>query len=521
MSDKETKKNKTEAPEKVMTKYDRKMQRRREEKEREKKEKKINTIITVVVIAALVILAASFPIRRYIATHETYVTIGGEEITRPEFDYNYNLAVNNYTSQYGDYLSYFGLDTSRDLSTQMYTDTMTWKDFFEEMAVESITNSKALKAQADAAGFTYDAAEELEEFEKSVKENASAAGLSVRDYLRQLYGSYATMKNVTSYMENTLRESAYYQQVMDEKAPSDEEIQAYYEENKASYDSVDYYQTIFKAELPTEPTELADPVEEDDEAADAGAEEKAYEPSEAEIAKAMEDAKKLADGADAKAGELRENIKRSNAAYFISDWLYDEARKEGDTTVIEDTTGHQYYVLSFVKRYLDETPTADLRVIITQDVDGQTILDEWKAGAATEESFKELHKKYSADAAYSTNDGLLEGVTAAGVEDVLVDWIFAEERAAGDVTSIVTESGYTYVMYYVGAGNPEWKNSIKTTLQNETMTAYMEEISADIAVEDKKNRLNYLKIRAQEEAAAAENDAPENTDGEAGSDQAE
>ena len=84
MSKKENVTEQTE--EKVMTKYDRKMQQRKEQKEKEKREKRRNTIIGVVVVAALVCLVASFPIRTYLAVNETYVTVGGEDISKVEFD---------------------------------------------------------------------------------------------------------------------------------------------------------------------------------------------------------------------------------------------------------------------------------------------------------------------------------------------------------------------------------------------------------------------------------------------------
>lgn len=54
--------------------------------------------------------------------------------------------------------------------------------------------------------------------------------------------------------------------------------------------------------------------------------------------------------------------------------------------------------MAFEKRYLDETPSADVRVIIpTEDKTGEEILEEWKSGAATEDSFAELCKKYTQD----------------------------------------------------------------------------------------------------------------------------
>lgn len=532
MSDKDAKKNKTEVQEKpekekVMTKYDRKMQRREEAKRQEEKEKRIGRIAGIACVIVLAALVAYFPIRRYVDMHEVYVTIGGEDVARAEFDYNYNLVMNNYIGQYGSYLSYFGLDLSRDLSTQMYTEDLTWKDYFEQMTVESMTSSKALKAAADEAGFVYDASGEVKEFQASIKEKASEAGVSSKKYLRELYGNYATMSNISSYLEEAVRENKYYEQVAEGKAASDEEIRAYYEENKESYDSVDYYVSTFEAQLPTAPTELADPVTESSNAAVSAGDgaETAYQPSAAEIAKAMEDAKKLADAANAVNGELRENVKRSSAPTVTWDWLFDDARKQGDTTVIEDTSNNQYYVLSFVKRYLDESATANLRVIMDQDIDGQAILSEWAAGAATEDSFAELCTKYSADSGALVDGGLLEGVARTGIAAELGDWIFAEGRAAGDTTAITTGEGYTYVMYYVGEGDPEWKNSIADTLLSNTMSAYMEEISAGVTVEDRKGKLNYLKVQ---EAAAAESgeaadasaESAENT-GEAESSQAQ
>jgi len=108
---------------------------------------------------------ASFPIRTYLATHETYVVINGEEVNKVEFDYVYNPTVVLMRSSFFSFsfsslrfctlrsyfvmtfcsvcsfcslLSYFGLDTSKDLSTQMYSETLTWKDYFEQNAVESL-----------------------------------------------------------------------------------------------------------------------------------------------------------------------------------------------------------------------------------------------------------------------------------------------------------------------------------------------------------------------------------------------
>lgn len=109
------------------------------------------------------------------------------------------------------------------------------------------------------------------------------------------------MGRIEEYVKNDMVMNAYYQKLQEDNAPGDDEIQSYYEENKATYDSVDYRLTTIEADLPTEPTELADPVEEtaattDTTATDGTAAtdatasdstDTAYQPSDAEIAKAM------------------------------------------------------------------------------------------------------------------------------------------------------------------------------------------------------------------------------------------
>lgn len=505
--------NKEQTEQKVMTKYDRKVQKRKEEKEKEKKEERISTAIGIVVLVALVCLVASFPIRTYLATHETYVVVNGEAVNKVEFDYQYNLTKNNYITQYGSYLTYFGLDTSKDLSTQMYSDTLTWQDYFEQNAVESLKQNKALMAEAKAAGFTYDTTDEYNTFKETIKTSAASVGISEKEYVRSIYGSYATMGRIEEYVKNDMVMNAYYQKLQEDNAPSDDEIQSYYEENKATYDSVDYRLTTIEADLPTEPTELADPVEEtaadttgttDGTAATDSTQDTAYQPSDAEIAKAMEDAKVLADDAEqtvAKDGEAHENEKKSSVNYLISDWLFDDARKAGDTTVITNDNSHCYYAVAFEKRYLDETPSADVRVIIpTEDKTGEEILEEWKNGAATEDSFAELCKKYTQDTSAVENGGLFEQVTKTGMTEELSNWIFDTSRQAGDTVAI-TVSDTTYVLYYIGQDQPEWKINIKNTLVSDTMSQHMQDITADVTVEDPKGKLNYLKVQAEESAA--------------------
>lgn len=462
---------------KVMTKYDQKIQKRKEQAEKAKKEKRRSKIINAAVIAVVVCILAIFPIRTYMVLNQEYINIGDEKVTQLEFDYNYNIVMNNYYNQYGTYMSYFGVDMTQDLSTQMYSDTLSWKDLFEQMAVENMIENRAILAEAEAAGFTYDTEAEFEAFKEDIKIAAEVAGVSTKDYVRQVYGSYATVNRIEDLVKDSIIVSAYYTKIAEEKAPTEDAVQAYYESNVDSYDAVDYRITTITAELPAEPTD-------DD------------------ITKAMEEARILADDAAATVttdGELIEGVSGASVTTAIRDWLFDSTRKAGDVTVIEDDADYMYYVLAFEDRYLDETPSADVRVLISDEKSGEELLNEWKSGAATEESFGELCATYSADTS-ATNGGLYEGLTKGYTPTELVGWLFEEARTAGDTTAITSEDGTTnYVLYYVGQNDPEWKLSIESILTEEAMVAYLDEISEGVEVSDPKGKLNYLKV---EEAAA-------------------
>lgn len=507
-----SKKVKEAAPEaaeqkKVQTKYDRKMQKRKEEEERAKKEQRRSKIIGIVVIALLAAFVLSFPIRSYLAVNAAYVTVNGEKITQVEFDYNYAIARTTYINNNSSWLSMFGMDTST-IDSQIYSGTLTYGDYFEKLAVDNIISTKSMRDAAEAEGFTYDAEAEYKTWLADLETEATAAGLSLKDYVKACYGSLATPERIKKFVEETMYVAAFYTEKANEKMPSTEEITAYYNENKASYDSIDYHMSIVEAELPT--TNPDGTVSTDEEG-----NEVAYEPTEEEIATAMAAAKKKAEAARetvAEEGEGYTNVSAQSTYInsLITGFLFDESTKVGDTYVAEDTTNNRYLVVSFDGRYLNETPTADARVIISTVLDAQTILDEWKAGDATEESFMELVTKYDENGG-AENGGLYEGLSVGSISEEMQEWLSAAERAAGDTFAINVEGDANYVLYYVEKNDPAWMISIRNTLLSNTMNTYLTEVAEGYAVEDAKGKLEYLKAEtaSTEEADTVESDAEE------------
>ena len=180
------------------------------------------------------------------------------------------------------------------------------------------------------------------------------------------------------------------------------------------------------------------------------------------------------------------------------DWLFDAARKGGDISYFEDTVNSRYYIVEFEKRYMDDTATANVRFILTSSVAGDTIVQEWKDGEATEESFAALVEKYSEGV--KDNGGLIENITTGSVLSDIQTWLFEEERKAGDVTSIAAANGNTYVLYYVGNGEPQWKVLASNNLITEKMTEYVENLKSTYKEKDVKGDLKYLELLNQQQS---------------------
>ncbi len=494
----ENKKSATEATEKVLTKYDKKLQKRKEAEEKAKKEKMKSRLISAAVVIVLIAIVAYFPIRKSIALSSTYMQVGEEKVTELEFEYYYNLAVNNFISENSYWLSYIGFDSTKDYADQQYSEHLTWDDYFQESAVANMKQVKALAKAATEAGFEYDTTADVENHIEMLEEAAAEQDMTVKNYVKASLGEYATTKNLKDIIAESYYASAYYNEVIEGLDITEEEITNYYNENTASYDSVDFKLITVEAEIP-----------EGEKTTDAEGNETTADPTEEQIKEAMDAAKIQAEEKllliDTE-GEANENVKKSGVSSYYADWLFDESRKAGDTTIIENETTNAYYVLKFEDRYLDETKAVNIRAIATTTDQSTTIMDEWKNTGANEEAFIALVEKYSEDTYTNRTGGLYENLQASTLSETLSSWLLDESRAAGDVEALTASDGYFYVMYYMGQGDAEWKASIDSLLRNEDMGVFMDEIMEGLEIVDTKGKLTYQEAVAAQESAAAESE---------------
>lgn len=458
-------KDNKQTEERIMTKYDRKMQKRNEELLRAKRRKMAVRGTCIAVLAVCVVIAAVVIISN-VGKSISYIKVDDKSISKSEFDFYYTRTVNSYSSMYSSY----GLDTTQDLSAQQYSENLTWKDYFEQLATDELVRVKALVKDAEANGFKGDVDKEYEKYCNNYKKAAQANDMSEKDYYQNMFG--ASKADVEDYLKEYILANLWYNKVSDDKEPSADEIESYYEENKDDYDYVNYYVAQVTGEaVDTDSTDGTDDALMSELNAQAQAKLPTIETD----------------------GEYMEYAKKSGMNSVLSDWLFAEGRIDGESTVLEDTDNSVCYAVKFVERCKSEEPTADIRAIITDsaDVSADDILDEWKKGDKTEDSFIELVNKYSTDT--SVEDGLYEGVSKIGVNgDEIGDWIFDASRKEGDTTAITQDNGMKYVMYYKGQNKPDYQAGIITDLTSENMQTYVKELTDAVKVADPNGVLKYL-----------------------------
>lgn len=342
---------------KVMTKYDRKMEERRKQKEKDKQQEKmmkiIVSVIGIVLIAAVVFSIARPIVLKQNAINGTYIQIGDHNISKLEYDYYYNTVLSNNAEM----LTYYGLDASADLSAQMISEDMSFKDMYDSMTVGQIQQVKAVSDEARKNNFSYDAEAEYETYMNDMEAFVKEQGINLNEYYKESYGTYATVSNIASFEKEAMLAGAYYQELLEQNKPSDEEVKEYYEEHKTDYDKVDYRSYTFSTNLDADASEeaIAEAMEKNKADAEAMAKSRAEGTDFNELCLnyAPEESKENYEDPE-NDYSLAEGRYRASITTVMADWLYDDARAEGDIEVLEDADMNRYYVVEFIKRYYDE-----------------------------------------------------------------------------------------------------------------------------------------------------------------------
>lgn len=298
------------------------------------------------------------------AREKVVATAGEYELTLGQLQVYYWMEFRNFMSQYGTYASYFGLDVSQPLDTQMCSgleEARTWQQFFLEGALNSWNNYRAMAAEADANGFelteeqraTIDnAAAELEE---AATANGFESGIAM---LHSSLGAGAELEDYVYFMELYYKANGYYAQIAQSFEPTDEQLDDYFEEHAEGYAAsgitkdtklVNVRHILVYPEG-ADGTNLA--TQEFSEEAWAASEKKAQEILDQFLAgdKTEESFAALAneyseDPGSNTNGGLYEDVSEGEMVAAFNDWCFDAARQVGDTGIVK--TNYGYHVMYF------------------------------------------------------------------------------------------------------------------------------------------------------------------------------
>lgn len=503
--------------------------------------------ICILLIAGIVLYGAGNILTKVFCLPQKLLTVAtyeDEKINVAEYNYYYMALYNqiaNYAYQvdasygagYGAYVT--GFDVTKDPAEQEYIGddapegVETWSDYFKLMAPEKAfiqrkLYNEATSEAAEKAGFklTEEIKNEiLKQIDSTMEEYvkyAEEADFSLNNYLSKTCGEGITEKSYKELLNRDLVVEEYltwYQENISETTTKDD-VNAYYKANRDDFDLVDARLFQISYAKPAEGADNKDP-----QYTKADAKKLANEFKD----KITDEASFIELGKEYAVPSQKESFQKDNAtlaanltkasisAEKVANWLFDNARKTGDVTVIHDEEAKTYYIAYMVSPAAPDKKTAgaDVRHLLVQaasegeDSEGnkvalsddkikenfdkakeeaEEILKEWKKGKATEDTFAALVNEKTDDTGSKETGGLYEDITStSSYVPEFLDWALAPHKK-GDTDIIKTDYGY-HIMYFVGADKTEkWESDVRNTIAsekfNEFSTALYEDISENI-----------------------------------------
>ena len=298
------------------------------------------------------------------ARDKVVATAGEHQLTLGQLQVFYWMQFRNFMSQYSAYASYFGLDVTQSLDTQVCAlseNGVTWQQFFLERALESWASYCSMAAEADANGFeiTEEQRSELDNATAELEETALANGYaSGEDMLHSSLGAAATEEDYVYFMELYYKANGYYAQVANSVEPTDQELEAFFQAHAEGYEGNGITQQTKSVDVRHI---LIAPVHGDSTAQDAEYTEEEWAAAEKLAQDVLEEflaGDKTQDAFAALAnqrsqdpgsnqnGGLYEGVKEGQMVPTFNDWCFDESRQEGDTGIVK--TNYGYHVMYFV-----------------------------------------------------------------------------------------------------------------------------------------------------------------------------
>ena len=167
-------------------------------------------------------------------------TMGDAQLTNGQLQIYYWTAVLEFLQQNSSYLSYYGLDYTKPLDQQVYSEekNLTWQQYFLEEALNSWQYYQALYMEAEKN--QYDPPEAYDEYlgglKKALEDSATKYKFeSVDALLAADFGAGTTYEGYEAHEKVYYMGSLYFSELASKIEVSDADIEAYFEKNKDSF----------------------------------------------------------------------------------------------------------------------------------------------------------------------------------------------------------------------------------------------------------------------------------------------
>lgn len=447
-------------------------------------------IISAVIIVALVIFGTVFYETGIKEKLKSPLTINGESIDSSEFSfmYHYILIENG--------VDIFASDT-QDMLLSPCDDPKfsNNREFFLDLTAQELQTMQILYDDAHSHGYSisenhYALARAYIDW---LKTKASDINVPLDTYIRGVFGSQVDEQCVL----NTLAKKYFTEDYASgdkliELSATDKQATDAYNANANAYDLVDYKLIRIVYEQRDDSFITTANLN-----ANAIIEKMAHDPELFELSASEfftgDDQERLLEPDSARVSNVRYN---DFVHTDFRDWLFDQERTPGDTTIFYDNDGFPI-ILCFVERHRQSVPLRDVRIVrinyeSSMDVMPGEDLSElgFYSISQAQETAQDIYEYISSankvqEIENIYTDEVLSGIVVVTAdtdvyigkyETILNDWIFDSNRQAND-KKILEGDGCFYVVFFVNESvNPEWYDRVNSFIRMNNYQAFINEM---------------------------------------------
>lgn len=420
------------------------------------------------------------------------------------FSYFFYDTYMNFVSDNQAYLNYMGLDVSKPLQAQKYSDDMTWYDFFLGRAKARISQMLYLNEDAGAAGFAL-GDEDLAKIDSvisNIAEESQKNGRTIDEFLSGTYGPGVRERDLRKCIELSELARKYYDSEYEKLTDyTGGQIDKYYGEHSKKYQVISYLSYAFKfgdGERITDPVAARETADKLAACSDEGAfrawlvnyisnmpGKDGELPDPAEVAKQVGEALTPYGRYD----ERDENP--------FQTWAFSGTRSAGDTYVLPEENSITVFMLTEPARRLEGTVRNMRHILLRLGQDethehlqerAQALLDKYLETKSVE-TFAALAKENTTDEGSRESGGLYEDVCQGYMVEQIDDWLFDPARKAGDTGIVASGFGAHVVLLESISDTPTWQHQVIDDKGAEDSKAWLEKLEDEYPVKIYKSRL--------------------------------